>query len=89
MVFAADYKATCYWQDDVSALPEASHTLPQHVDVLIVGSGYTGLSAARETALAGRSTTSPAAIWLTRVEGRRRNIAPQFTASGFGKDTGG
>ena len=30
--------------------------LPSSVDVLIVGAGYTGLSAARETAAAGRST---------------------------------
>lgn len=31
-------------------------TLPDSVDVLIVGAGYTGLCAARETAAAGRST---------------------------------
>ncbi len=30
--------------------------LPPRVDVLVVGAGYTGLSAARETAAAGRST---------------------------------
>ena len=35
-------------------LPEDS--LPAEVDVLIVGAGYTGLSAARETAAAGRAT---------------------------------
>ncbi len=46
----------CYWQDDVP-LPVAPATaLPAQVDVLVVGSGYTGLAAARETALAGRST---------------------------------
>lgn len=46
----------CYWTDDISlpALPAAA--LPPSVDVLIVGAGYTGLSAARETARAGRST---------------------------------
>jgi glycine/D-amino acid oxidase-like deaminating enzyme len=40
-----------------SALPRPSpQSLPTHVDVLIVGAGYTGLAAARETAAAGRST---------------------------------
>jgi glycine/D-amino acid oxidase-like deaminating enzyme len=36
--------------------PSAAQELPGRVDVLIVGAGYTGLSAARETAAAGRST---------------------------------
>jgi len=36
--------------------PSAAGELPGRVDVLIVGAGYTGLSAARETAAAGRST---------------------------------
>jgi glycine/D-amino acid oxidase-like deaminating enzyme len=35
---------------------QPSQPLPTSVDVLIVGAGYTGLSAARETATAGRST---------------------------------
>ena len=34
----------------------AAQPLPGRVDVLVVGAGYTGLSAARETAAAGRST---------------------------------
>ncbi len=36
--------------------PHASGALPREVDVLVVGAGYTGLSAARATAAAGRST---------------------------------
>ena len=36
--------------------PPSDHPLPAHVDVLVIGAGYTGLSAARETAAAGRST---------------------------------
>jgi glycine/D-amino acid oxidase-like deaminating enzyme len=40
------------------ALPSAAaqESLPTQVDVLVVGGGYTGLAAARETAAAGRST---------------------------------
>jgi glycine/D-amino acid oxidase-like deaminating enzyme len=48
--------ATALWQETTAlpVLPERA--LPPSVDVLIVGAGYTGLSAARETAAAGRST---------------------------------
>lgn len=45
-----------YWLDGLPQPPELpSQPLPQ-VDVAIVGSGYTGLNAAIETARAGRST---------------------------------
>jgi len=56
VILSDDYAAECYWIGDAplpTALPEP---LPRAVDVLIIGSGYTGLTAARETALAGRST---------------------------------
>ena len=36
--------------------PMPAQPLPRQVDVLVIGAGYTGLSAARETAAAGRST---------------------------------
>lgn len=36
--------------------PPSSEPLPGRIDVLIIGAGYTGLSAARETAAGGRST---------------------------------
>jgi glycine/D-amino acid oxidase-like deaminating enzyme len=44
------------WQDNdlMPHLPE--HPWPASVDVLVVGAGYTGLSAARETAAAGLNT---------------------------------
>jgi glycine/D-amino acid oxidase-like deaminating enzyme len=49
-----------WWQGQAVpfALPAvaAGRPLPARVDVLIVGAGYTGLAAARETAAAGRST---------------------------------
>lgn len=45
-----------YWHDQIGAPPPLAADLPAKVDVLIVGSGYTGLSAALVTARAGRST---------------------------------
>jgi glycine/D-amino acid oxidase-like deaminating enzyme len=47
---------TPLWLDNAAVPPPAEQPLPEGVDVLIVGAGYTGLSAARETAAAGRST---------------------------------
>ncbi len=41
-------------QAPMPAMP--AQPLPRQVDVLVIGAGYTGLSAARETAAAGRST---------------------------------
>ena len=55
---ASDYAQMPLWMLDAS-LPRGSHRdLPRQVDVLIVGAGYTGLSAAREMAAAGRSTVA-------------------------------
>src|SRR5450631_1355239 len=48
--------ATPYWQEGGPAHDQPRHPLPGRVDVVIVGAGYTGLSAARETAAAGAST---------------------------------
>lgn len=49
-------KLTPYWWDDVPrpSLPQTG--LPQQADVVVIGSGYTGLSAALQTARAGRAT---------------------------------
>ena len=52
----AKIKSTPYWWEDVPRPAPTTGTLPKSVDVLIVGSGYTGLSAAREIAEGGRST---------------------------------
>jgi glycine/D-amino acid oxidase-like deaminating enzyme len=47
-------KETPYWWDTAPELPKlAIHSLPAKTDVVIVGSGYTGLSAARMLALRG------------------------------------
>jgi glycine/D-amino acid oxidase-like deaminating enzyme len=48
--------ATPLWMQDSDKPALSDQAVPSQVDVLIVGAGYTGLSAARETAAAGRST---------------------------------
>lgn len=59
MKYADDYQSCPYWWEaaprhELSSLPEAD--IPKKIDVLIIGSGYTGLNAALQTARAGRST---------------------------------
>jgi glycine/D-amino acid oxidase-like deaminating enzyme len=44
------------WMDSAAMPPASTQPLPAQVDVLVIGAGYTGLAAARETAAAGRST---------------------------------
>ena len=56
MILADDYRPTSYWLDDAPLPEPAADALPARIDVLIVGAGYTGLAAAEQTALAGRST---------------------------------
>jgi gamma-glutamylputrescine oxidase len=52
-IFAPDFKEAPYWWD--AAPPEdAPAALPEKADVVVVGSGYAGLSAAAELARAGR-----------------------------------
>lgn len=49
-------KETPYWWDTAPDLPgHADRPLPERVDVAVVGSGYTGLSAARQLAKSGAS----------------------------------
>jgi glycine/D-amino acid oxidase-like deaminating enzyme len=55
-MFADDYEPGCFWTLDVPLPAAPAEPLPASADVVIVGSGYTGLTAARETALGGRST---------------------------------
>ena len=52
----AGITTTPLWQDHAAAPELPANPLPAEVDALIVGSGYTGLSAARETAAAGLRT---------------------------------
>lgn len=51
-----DCKDSSYWLDGVPLPPTLPGTPLKFVDVAIIGSGYTGMHAAIETARAGRST---------------------------------
>ena len=53
-VFAPEWKPTPYWWEAVPPRP-ADDDLPRQVDVVVVGSGFCGLNAARTLAGAGRS----------------------------------
>jgi glycine/D-amino acid oxidase-like deaminating enzyme len=55
-MFADDFAPDCYWTLDAPPPAAPPGPPPAVADVVIVGSGYTGLTAARETALAGRAT---------------------------------
>jgi glycine/D-amino acid oxidase-like deaminating enzyme len=58
-VFLPDCKFTPYWWERTPRPPangDAPASLTSRVDVLVIGSGYTGLHAALQTARAGRST---------------------------------
>jgi len=54
--FLSDFSKQPYWLEQLEPLPKLSSQPTGNVDVVIVGSGYTGLNAAIETARAGRST---------------------------------
>ncbi|HEV2675135.1 MAG TPA: FAD-binding oxidoreductase [Aliidongia sp.] len=51
-----DVKLTPYWWDQVPRPEVPVAPLPSRVDVVVIGSGYTGLSAALQTARGGRDT---------------------------------
>src|SRR6266700_3711964 len=55
-LFTQDFRTAPYWWDHVPRPDLPDTPLPQKVDVVIVGSGYTGLSAALQTARGGRHT---------------------------------
>lgn len=48
-------KLDSYWNDSVPALALDAHDLPAQADVVIVGGGFTGLSAALALARRGAS----------------------------------
>jgi len=55
-IFTLDFKAEPYWWDTAPLAGPTDADPPGSVDVLVIGSGYTGLHAALRTARAGRST---------------------------------
>ena len=55
-IFSADFKAEPYWWDDASRPAAGEAAPPARTDVAVIGSGYTGLHAALQTARAGRDT---------------------------------
>lgn len=54
--FSLDYKAQSFWHEAVMPKLSFSNSLPAVTDVAVIGSGYTGLHTALQTARAGRST---------------------------------
>ena len=83
-----------YWHDQIGPPPSLSSQPSAKVDVLIVGSGYTGLSAAVTTARGGRSTLvldagDPGFGCSTRNGGQiSTSVKPSLNklASAFGHD---
>ncbi len=55
-LFSSEFKDEPYWWDRTPRPASGTLALPERVDVAIIGSGYTGLSAALQTARAGRET---------------------------------
>ncbi len=53
-LFTEDFKTTSYWWDRTPLEPRQEESLPQTVDVAVIGSGYTGLHAALQIARGGR-----------------------------------
>ena len=55
-IFTDDYVSQPFWWDRTPRPPAGNPDLPESADVVIVGSGYTGLSAAAQTARHGLDT---------------------------------
>ena len=54
--FTPDFKAEPYWWEATPRPTVPESPLPARVDVAVIGSGYTGLCAAIQTARGGRGT---------------------------------
>jgi glycine/D-amino acid oxidase-like deaminating enzyme len=83
-LFAPDFRPTPYWLDFTPAPELGSPGVPAQADVVIIGSGYTGLNAGLQLARGGRTTVvvdAEAAGWgcSTRNGGQvSAGIKPDF-----------
>jgi glycine/D-amino acid oxidase-like deaminating enzyme len=55
-LFSDDYKTTPYWWEETPRPELSQHEMPVKADVVVIGAGYTGLSAALQTSRGGRHT---------------------------------
>ena len=55
-MFTKDFKEQPYWWEQMPLTTMDDTSLPDNVDIVIVGAGYTGLNAAIQTARGGRKT---------------------------------
>ena len=53
-MWAAGWKETSYWMDNISDVSHIMSQIKPKVDVLVIGSGYTGLNAALQMSRGGR-----------------------------------
>lgn len=53
-MWASDWRQSSYWMDDIQAISPVNSTFKTTVDVLVIGSGYTGLHAALQISRGGR-----------------------------------
>ena len=56
-IFHPDYKPEPYWWEAARPSTDYSTNLPRETEIFVIGSGYSGLSAALELAKEGRSVT--------------------------------
>ena len=55
-MFTKDFKDQPYWWEQMPLTTMDDTSLPDNVDIVIIGAGYTGLNAAIQTARGGRKT---------------------------------